>query len=581
MLFLLLVLASAALVPLGGGRPHSLAEMRLRGIGFLLGAVALQVALVLAPGEPNALRIAAYLGSYLLAGGFLVANRHVSGLWLTGLGAAMNFSAILANGGVMPAASHAIATAGLAAHPGVFSNSIPLAAPRLAFLGDIFAIPASWPFSNVFSLGDVCIAIGAVVTVHRTTGSRLVPSGAGRFTDLVHDRPFLLTAAGHALSSLGGWTLAVLLVYRLAHQAASVAELARGAATLLGVALLFRAVCAELLARSGTLDPRRVVIGAEGLRIIAILSLALPPAPSVLHLALVAGCLGATAPAIRLVATGDLPNGAPPMRSMAENAALVAITGLAVVAAPPLASVVAGGSGPGPFAALGVLPVGAALLLSRRHDGETRSGRSPSSEILGASRPQVLAFLALAACFGLAAALPLQPEYPGALLSGATDVAHALVALEFVAGVWGTGMVLGAIGAPALASRVRPERLLVASIGAMGLLLLAAGSESLSGLLLAWLLSGVALAVAGASARSISDQAASRRRSADPRLQASASAGLLLGGGTAVLLGAGLTTLLAFGAVLLLATALVARRSLPRAESRESAAEQARDPSPR
>ncbi|MDP9241820.1 MAG: DUF5317 domain-containing protein [Actinomycetota bacterium] len=578
MLLLLLVLASVALVPLGGGRPHSIAELRLRGTGFLLGAVALQVALVLAPGETNAVRIAAYLASYVLAGGFLVANRHVSGLWLIGLGAAMNFSAILANGGVMPAAGHAIATAGIAAHPGVFSNSISLAAPRLAFLGDIFAIPASWPFSNVFSLGDVCIAIGAVVTVHRTTESRLVPSGRGCFTDLAGDRSFLLIAEGHALSSLGGWTLAVALVYRLAHEAASAAELARGAAVLLGVALLLRAACAELLTRSGALDARRLVIVAEGLRVIAIVSLAFTSAPSLLHLALVAGCLGATAPAIRLVAREDRPNGGPRMRLMAEDAALVAITGLAVVAAPPIAAVI-GGNGP-LIAALGVLPVGAALLLWRRHGDAYRSRRSPSSELSMASRPHVVAFLVLAACFGLAAALPLQPEYPGALLSGATDVAQALVALEFVAGVFGTGIVLGAVSAPALASRVSPRRLLAASLGGMGLLLLAAGTGSLSGLLLAWLLGGVALGVAGVSVRSISDQAAGGRRSADARLQAASSAGLLLGGGTAALLGVGPPPLLAFGTVVLVATALAARRFLPRTESRESAAEELLDSSP-
>ena len=34
-------------------------------------------------------------------------------------------------------------------------NSGVLAAPRLAFLGDVFAIPAGWPLANVFSIGDV------------------------------------------------------------------------------------------------------------------------------------------------------------------------------------------------------------------------------------------------------------------------------------------------------------------------------------------------------------------------------------------------------------------------------------------
>jgi hypothetical protein len=44
--------------------------------------------------------------------------------------------------------------------------------PRLAFLGDVFAIPRGWPLANVFSVGDVLIAVGAVVAVHGICGSR-------------------------------------------------------------------------------------------------------------------------------------------------------------------------------------------------------------------------------------------------------------------------------------------------------------------------------------------------------------------------------------------------------------------------
>jgi Family of unknown function (DUF5317) len=57
-----------------------------------------------------------------------------------------------------------------------FHNSTALADPRLAFLGDIFFIPASWPLSNVFSVGDVLIALGIVWALHRICQSRLAPS---------------------------------------------------------------------------------------------------------------------------------------------------------------------------------------------------------------------------------------------------------------------------------------------------------------------------------------------------------------------------------------------------------------------
>ena len=50
--------------------------------------------------------------------------------------------------------------------------------PRLAFLGDVFYIPASWPLSNVFSVGDVLIALGVAWAIHGICRSRLVPSRA-------------------------------------------------------------------------------------------------------------------------------------------------------------------------------------------------------------------------------------------------------------------------------------------------------------------------------------------------------------------------------------------------------------------
>jgi Family of unknown function (DUF5317) len=51
-----------------------------------------------------------------------------------------------------------------------------LAEPRLAFLGDMFHLPASWPLSNVFSIGDILIALGIAWALHRICQSRLAPS---------------------------------------------------------------------------------------------------------------------------------------------------------------------------------------------------------------------------------------------------------------------------------------------------------------------------------------------------------------------------------------------------------------------
>jgi len=173
MFLVAIVLASALAVPLLGGRLGALAEVRLRLPWLLPAALAMQVVALDLPGVPGRLRPPLHVASYLVAGAFLVANRRLPGMLLVGLGAAANLLAIGVNGGVMPASPAALAAAGLPLDPPGFANSAVLADPRLAFLGDVFAIPAGWPLANVFSVGDVLIAIGAVVAVHGICGSRL------------------------------------------------------------------------------------------------------------------------------------------------------------------------------------------------------------------------------------------------------------------------------------------------------------------------------------------------------------------------------------------------------------------------
>ena len=54
-------------------------------------------------------------------------------------------------------------------------NSAAVAHPRLLFLGDILPVPHAIPFANVYSIGDVCIAVGVAIAIHGLTGSRFVP----------------------------------------------------------------------------------------------------------------------------------------------------------------------------------------------------------------------------------------------------------------------------------------------------------------------------------------------------------------------------------------------------------------------
>ena len=53
------------------------------------------------------------------------------------------------------------------------ANSTALADPRLGWLVDRWAAPEWVPLANVFSLGDVVIAAGAVVIVLSAMGVRL------------------------------------------------------------------------------------------------------------------------------------------------------------------------------------------------------------------------------------------------------------------------------------------------------------------------------------------------------------------------------------------------------------------------
>ena len=103
----------------------------------------------------------------------VVRNLRIPGMALVALGAASNFAAIVANGGVMPTTIVALTAAGLTPTED-FSNSEVIEDPALAPLTDIFALPAWLPLSNVFSIGDVLIAAGIVLVI--ALGMRRGPS---------------------------------------------------------------------------------------------------------------------------------------------------------------------------------------------------------------------------------------------------------------------------------------------------------------------------------------------------------------------------------------------------------------------
>lgn len=148
-----------------GGHLGRLGELRLRWVPLALLGLVIQVALfsdafgsLFGESAP-----AVYVVSNLLVFATVLRNVRVPGMALAAVGAASNLSAIIANGGYMPADPAAVAAVGLGG-PG-YTNSIVLTDPVLPFLTDIFAMPTSLPGANIFSVGDVLLGVGIAITI--------------------------------------------------------------------------------------------------------------------------------------------------------------------------------------------------------------------------------------------------------------------------------------------------------------------------------------------------------------------------------------------------------------------------------
>ena len=175
-------------VPLCGGKLSRLGHLHLRHTWLIILAVVVQTLIIsvipgIGVGPGNAIQLA----TYAMAAVFLVLNRKLPGMPLLAFGSATNLAAIVANGGVMPASSWATRVSGLTVPTDQFANSKMVDHPRLLFLGDVFPIPASWPLSNVFSIGDIALVIGGAILIHSTCETRFTRAGrdrTGAHTDL-------------------------------------------------------------------------------------------------------------------------------------------------------------------------------------------------------------------------------------------------------------------------------------------------------------------------------------------------------------------------------------------------------------
>jgi hypothetical protein len=112
--------------------------------------------------------------SYLLIISFVFINRKIPGILLIGIGIILNATVIFLNGGYMPASLESVEKTSIGRQFEILSqgsttnNSQAITEDTvLPWLADIFYIPSWMPFSNVFSIGDVLIAIGVCIYIIR------------------------------------------------------------------------------------------------------------------------------------------------------------------------------------------------------------------------------------------------------------------------------------------------------------------------------------------------------------------------------------------------------------------------------
>jgi hypothetical protein len=182
-MFLLYAVVAGLLAGLlTGGRVAGLAALRIRWPAAIVGGLLAQLALF---SPPVAARVgdlgpAIYVASTILVGAAVLRNRAVPGMPIVVAGAACNLTAILANGGSMPVGLAAMRLMGgpAAGHAAGYSNSTVVAQPALWPLTDIFALPPSLPMANVFSVGDVLVAIGvaSIIVLAMRSGRSAEPA---------------------------------------------------------------------------------------------------------------------------------------------------------------------------------------------------------------------------------------------------------------------------------------------------------------------------------------------------------------------------------------------------------------------
>ena len=523
MILLVAFLLVVGAVPLLGGHLTRLATVELRGTPLLLGATVVQAVITqLALDVPRGVTGAAHLASYLLAGGFVWANRRLPWLWLAALGGASNFVVIVANRGVMPASAEALDLAGRSGTGAEFANSALVESPRLGFLGDVFAVPASWPLANVFSPGDVILLVGGALLVHRLAGSRL-PGGsrrlddataapsAGRLALLRDNGDFRRLWLAGASSDIGDWTYSLAVIAVLALQGAS--------PTVFAVLIAVQMLASSVVGVVGTsvvdrVDRVRLLTLVNVAQAATVCTLLVQEEPNVPHLVVVGGILGGLGALVRPATMASIPNLVRDEECVVANGYVAAAFNVAVSLGPVIGAGMVSTWGARPaflFNTTSFLLSAALIAGIRRRHVPSAPPASGDRWFVAATaglrhisrRPPLHGLLVLMVFVVLGAALraPVEPRFVVDALGGSAGAIGALASL------WGLGMVLGSAVGAAAGRRWPLEKVLVASVTVLAVCILTSSWLALLAPVAAlWLVAGSANALGSVAYDSLLQQ---------------------------------------------------------------------------
>ncbi len=193
------LIVSVAVGKIRGGSLSSLGSMPLKRVEAIVVAFAAEAA-ILALGL-RGVRYAAVAAPYVFFCAYACllyavwANRSVPWMSLVGLGIALNFVVILANGMRMPISADALAAAGLGGQAAAIATGRVLtyrlmdSTARLWPLGDVIPLGPPYPVHRVVSVGDIVMAVGAFLLVQRQMlgGTRKAGPGPARGTEVPRD----------------------------------------------------------------------------------------------------------------------------------------------------------------------------------------------------------------------------------------------------------------------------------------------------------------------------------------------------------------------------------------------------------